>query len=264
MSAVSERSRDLGLLLLRVGFGATMALQHGRGKLEKLSEIVVSFPDPLGVGHETSAYLAVSAEVGASLLILIGFCTRLAAIPAAFTMGVALFVIHAGDPFAKRELSLLVPCCVPCDRARGAWSLLDRSHDRRAFRCLARQQALRSSPEFHKKLGSDLRCPMNKLGRREMLSRSLVIGGAAIVGGSLASACSSGLSCSDTTGLSAADLTMRTTNRYVDQTPNAAKRCDGCNFYQARAANTCGGCTLIKGPINPAGTCQLWVGKVAT
>ncbi len=40
----------LGLLILRVGFGATMAIQHGLPKLLDFSNKMNTFPDPLNIG----------------------------------------------------------------------------------------------------------------------------------------------------------------------------------------------------------------------
>jgi putative oxidoreductase len=98
---------DFALLLLRLGFGGSMAMLHGWGKLESFSEKSGSFPDPLGVGASISLALTVGAEFGAGLMIAVGLFTRLASAPIAFTMAMACFVIHAGDPMAKRELSFL-------------------------------------------------------------------------------------------------------------------------------------------------------------
>ncbi len=42
-----------------------------------------------------------------SILILIGFGTRLAAIPLIITMAVAAFLIHSADPFGKQEMAIL-------------------------------------------------------------------------------------------------------------------------------------------------------------
>jgi putative oxidoreductase len=51
--------------------------------------------------------LVLFAEVGCSLLIMLGFKTRWATIPLVITMLVAAFYAHAADPFGKKELSLL-------------------------------------------------------------------------------------------------------------------------------------------------------------
>ena len=103
----------------------------------------------------------------------------------------------------------------------------------------------------------------NKITRRDMLGRSLLLGAVATVGTNLfLSACgSSAPDCTSTAGLSADDIATRTSNQYVDRTMDAAKKCSTCNFYQAAAAEACGGCTVVKGPINPGGNCRLWVAK---
>jgi putative oxidoreductase len=98
---------SLGLLVLRLGVGLTMALGHGWGKLQSFGELAAKFPDPLGIGSRFSLMGAIGGELVCPLLIALGLGTRLAAIPAAFTMGVALLVIHAADPFAKQEKALL-------------------------------------------------------------------------------------------------------------------------------------------------------------
>ena len=96
---------DLALLLLRVGFGGFM-LTHGIPKISKLSD-PSTFPDPLGVGALTSLILCLIGEVIAPILIIIGFKTKWAAIPAALTMLVAAFVVHAKDDLATKEHALL-------------------------------------------------------------------------------------------------------------------------------------------------------------
>lgn len=99
-------SLDLGLLIARVGIAALM-LTHGLPKMALLfSGQPVMFPPVLGMSAEISLALTVFAEVFCSLLILTGFATRLAVIPLAITMVVAIFVIHISDPFAKQEPAL--------------------------------------------------------------------------------------------------------------------------------------------------------------
>ncbi len=99
---------DLGLLLLRVSVGLMMAFSHGWGKIEAFFQAgEVKFADPIGIGPAASLFLAGSAEFFCSLALVIGLLTRLAAIPLAFTMLVAIFIIHADDPFSKQEFALL-------------------------------------------------------------------------------------------------------------------------------------------------------------
>ena len=97
---------DIGLLLLRIGV-ASLMLTHGLPKLMKLVAGDFAFGDPIGLGSSVSLFLAVFAEVGCSLLILIGAAIRLATLPLMFTMLVAVLVVHTNDPFGKKELPLL-------------------------------------------------------------------------------------------------------------------------------------------------------------
>ncbi|QDV44631.1 Putative oxidoreductase CatD [Stieleria neptunia] len=99
-----EKLRSAGLLVLRVGIGCLM-LVHGLAKLNGFSTMSESFPDPIGMGSTLSLVMAIGAEVGCSLLLIIGFATRFASLPLAFTMIVALFVVHAADPWQAKELA---------------------------------------------------------------------------------------------------------------------------------------------------------------
>lgn len=98
--------RGISLLLLsfRILFGV-LFLTHGVQKWMNYSELSQSFPDPLGVGSQISLGLAIFGEVACSLGFIFGAFYRLALIPMIFTMGMAFFVIHGGDPFAARELA---------------------------------------------------------------------------------------------------------------------------------------------------------------
>ncbi len=93
-----------GLFVLRVAVSCLM-LVHGCQKLAGFSELSDKFPDPIGMGSQLSLISAIGAEVGCSLLLIIGLGTRLAALPLAFTMIIALFVVHGADPWQKKELA---------------------------------------------------------------------------------------------------------------------------------------------------------------
>lgn len=104
----SPKSKDLGLLFLRIIVGGGMLFGHGIGKMNMLlSGGEISFPDPLGVGATTSLFLAVFAEVFCSALLMFGLFTRAALIPLIVTMFIALFMIHLSDPFATQEKAIL-------------------------------------------------------------------------------------------------------------------------------------------------------------
>lgn len=99
--------QDLGLLAVRLLAGGMM-LTHGIPKIDRLfGEGPVKFADPLGLGPEISLVLVIFAEVACSILVMVGFKTRMATIPLLITMLVAAFYIHGADPFGEKELPLL-------------------------------------------------------------------------------------------------------------------------------------------------------------
>ena len=99
--------QDFGLLAVRFLSGGMM-LTHGIPKFDRLfGEGPVKFADPFGLGPEISLGLVLFAEVGCSLLVMLGFKTRWATLPLLFTMLMAAFYAHGSDPFSEKELSLL-------------------------------------------------------------------------------------------------------------------------------------------------------------
>jgi len=98
------------------------------------------------------------------------------------------------------------------------------------------------------------------LGRRKVIGYSLQMSAAGLLVSSL-SACSKSKkkNCSDTSGLTAAEIQVRESLKYVAQTNDASKKCSNCKLYKAPIkAGDCGTCTLLKGPVAPGGNCSGW------
>lgn len=102
---------SVGLLVLRAAVGLTMALSHGLAKLQNALSDAPQFADPFGLGQVPSLWLAIFGELVCGVLLALGLGTRLAAIPFAFTMAVAVLVAHAADPWSDKEhaFMFLVP-----------------------------------------------------------------------------------------------------------------------------------------------------------
>lgn len=101
-----DLSTSIGLLALRIGIGGFM-LSHGWGKLQMLlSGNFAMFGDPIGIGTELSLVLVVVAEFLCAILVVVGFGTRLAAIPPVIAMAVAAFVAHASDPLSMETAAI--------------------------------------------------------------------------------------------------------------------------------------------------------------
>jgi hypothetical protein len=101
--------------------------------------------------------------------------------------------------------------------------------------------------------------------RRDLLQKSAVFGALAVFGA--AAACSKEapkpLSCTDTSALSPADMTIRTSLQYIDNSNQPGKQCSGCQQFIPTTPTTCGNCKVLKGPINPGGYCKSFVAKPA-
>lgn len=103
----SYGTTNLWLLIFRVALAASM-LTHGLPKFNRLlSGAFENFPGILGMGSKLSLVLAVFGEVVAPVLVILGLATRLSAIPTAITMAIVVFIVHADDPFGRKELALI-------------------------------------------------------------------------------------------------------------------------------------------------------------
>ena len=69
------------------------------------------------------------------------------------------------------------------------------------------------------------------------------------------------LSCTDTAGLSPTDVQTRTALQYHDHTTDPAKPCRTCRLFRSAGEAACGGCEVVKGPINPGGGCAAWAAR---
>src|SRR5690606_16254274 len=97
---------DVALLIGRIGI-SLMMFTHGFPKISRLSQDPVKFMDFMGLGPAVSLSLAILAEIGCSILVILGLGTRFAAIPLIFVMLTAVLIAHASDPFATQEKGFL-------------------------------------------------------------------------------------------------------------------------------------------------------------
>lgn len=100
-------SSNFALFVFRVMVGGMMVLGHGLDKLMNFGMKAQTFPNVTGLGSTFSLTCAVFAEVFCAFAIVIGFATRLAALPLIATMLIASVIVHMNDPFATKEKSLL-------------------------------------------------------------------------------------------------------------------------------------------------------------
>lgn len=98
---------NVGLALLRIFTGLSLALAHGINKLPP-SDGFIETVGKLGfVMPDLFAWLSGCAEFFGGLLLVIGFLTRPAALFITINLSVAAFLRHAADPFSSKERALL-------------------------------------------------------------------------------------------------------------------------------------------------------------
>lgn len=105
-----------------------------------------------------------------------------------------------------------------------------------------------------------------KMGRREVARRALVVLGAAALAPTVFAGCGGGgageLTCTDTSGLNPTQLQTRQSQNYTDSSPRGSEKCSTCRFYQApNQQGSCGTCQVIAGPIHPDGYCDLFAAQ---
>lgn len=88
------QSYDFALLILRVWFGLMLFYKHGLEKIVNFNTIGQHFPDPLHIGPHWSLVLAMISDGICSLLLIIGFATRWAALYIAIVIGTAFVAVH--------------------------------------------------------------------------------------------------------------------------------------------------------------------------
>ena len=93
LSAI-PRKVDCGLLALRLTAAIPLFLKHGTEKLFRFQHMMGHFPDPVHIGVVPSLLFAMLSDGICSLLIMIGFATRWAALICFINIFVALVFVH--------------------------------------------------------------------------------------------------------------------------------------------------------------------------
>jgi putative oxidoreductase len=126
--STTEKMRWLAPLLLRITVGITFVLT-GWGKVQNIGKVIAFFQE-LGIpAAEIQAPFVAYTELVCGVLILVGLATRLAAVPLAGTMIVALITakradIHGiGDLVGQTEFVYLVVFVVIAVLGPGAVSI---------------------------------------------------------------------------------------------------------------------------------------------
>lgn len=84
-------------------------IPHGLKKIERFNNgfAEATFADPIGLGAPVTLLLAIIVEIVFPLAVILGIKVRITTVPLILTMLIAAFVVHAQDPFVKKEMALL-------------------------------------------------------------------------------------------------------------------------------------------------------------
>ena len=110
-TSTSDNAFSFAVLVLRLGAGSLMMINHGLDKLMHFAQKAPRFADPFHIGSTTSLSMVVFAEFFCSVFIILGLFTRLACIPLIIAMSVALFIANKGDFFGAGESAGLFLTC---------------------------------------------------------------------------------------------------------------------------------------------------------
>ncbi len=100
-------SQDFTLLLFRVLVSVSMINTHGMKKILDFKGTVAHIPDPIGIGGEASAVMAIVANIVAPIFVILGLGTRAAILPILGVTLMGFFVVHGSDPWPVRDVPLM-------------------------------------------------------------------------------------------------------------------------------------------------------------
>jgi putative oxidoreductase len=106
-TSYSDNAFNFALLVQRVVTGMLLLIGHGLPKISNFSELSTTFYDPLRVGHRGSLILVILAELFCSMFLVLGLFTRIAAFIIVFSLSIAVFIYHQGQPLKNVELGAI-------------------------------------------------------------------------------------------------------------------------------------------------------------
>jgi putative oxidoreductase len=106
-AVTTNRTTDIGLLLLRVGVSLSLFLKHRLEKLTGYSRMVQHFPDPIHIGAHASLAYALVTDGICTILIAAGLFTRPASALLLINLLTAFFFVHHAAFFADGHVELV-------------------------------------------------------------------------------------------------------------------------------------------------------------
>ena len=110
-TSCTDGAFSFATLVLRLGAGLLIMIQHGLDKLMHFNRIAPHFANPFHAGPTASLALVIFAELFCSAFVVLGLFTRLACIPLIINLATALLLAHKGQFFGPGELAGIYLTC---------------------------------------------------------------------------------------------------------------------------------------------------------
>ncbi|HEY4109058.1 DoxX family protein [Puia sp.] len=95
-TAYSDAAFNVATLAIRAIFGLILFYYYGLYKIRNFGHLESVFPDPLHISHRISLVLVIFAELVCTVMLVLGFFTRFAALALVITFCVVEFLINKG------------------------------------------------------------------------------------------------------------------------------------------------------------------------
>ncbi len=103
----AEAVFHVGMLAFRIVVAFAMIRIHGIKKIVDIEGEIAHMPDPLGLGGELNAYIAIAINIFFAGFVGLGFLTRLFALGILPLTLMGLFVVHWQDPWPMKDAPLM-------------------------------------------------------------------------------------------------------------------------------------------------------------
>lgn len=90
-------SIDVAMLVLRIGVGMLIFINHGIEKIFSFNQMLETFPDPIGIGRLPGLLFALIADGVCTVMIAIGFFTRISSLLICINLLAAFILVHKGN-----------------------------------------------------------------------------------------------------------------------------------------------------------------------
>ncbi|MCO6148645.1 DoxX family protein [Flavobacterium sp. NRK1] len=106
-SDLKSKTYNFAILFFRVAVATELLIVHGLKKIGIGVAMPEVIPNPLGFPEAFNNFVAIAANVYLPILVILGFLTRLAALPALAVTATGYFVMHGHDSLAERDIPFM-------------------------------------------------------------------------------------------------------------------------------------------------------------